>query len=187
VREGARRALSPREHDEELRNCETYFAYGSNMVRRRLQRRVPSAQVVGVARLIGYRLRFHKRSNDGSGKCNVLRTDEPQDVVRGIVLEIDPSEKGCLDEAEGLGNGYREATIQVVGQQGQMTAFLYLAEVSAIDYSRNPYTWYKQFVVRGAFEHGLPPAYVEGLQAVVAINDPDKERERRNLALLKRT
>ncbi|TNF88372.1 MAG: gamma-glutamylcyclotransferase, partial [Gammaproteobacteria bacterium] len=38
-----------------------YFAYGSNMSPARLQARVPSARPLGVYRLKGHRLSFHKR------------------------------------------------------------------------------------------------------------------------------
>lgn len=164
-----------------------YFAYGSNMFTPRLRERVPSAQVVDVAKLVGYRLRFHKRSRDKSGKCNALRTDDPQDTVWGVVFEIDPSEKGRLHDAEGLGKGYREAIVQMVGSQGQMTAFLYVAEASAIDDSLKPYTWYKQFVIHGAHQHSLPDAYIQDIETVDAISDPDKKREQRNLAILAET
>ena len=53
-----------------------YFAYGSNMFSRRLKHstRVPSAEVVGVGSIKGYRLTFDKRSNDGSGKCDAEAT-----------------------------------------------------------------------------------------------------------------
>lgn len=164
-----------------------YFAYGSNMFTRRLQKRVPSAQAVAVAVLAGYRLCFHKKSNDGSGKCNALRTDNAQDAVLGVVFEMDPSEKARLDDAEGLGKGYRERAIEVVGPQGQMTAFIYVAEANAIDASVKPYTWYKQFVVYGAHQHSLPDAYIQQIEMVDAVTDPDRERERRNFALLAET
>jgi len=39
-----------------------YFSYGSNMSIRRLADRVPSAQLVTVAKLPSHTLRFHKRS-----------------------------------------------------------------------------------------------------------------------------
>jgi hypothetical protein len=49
-----------------------YFAYGSNMETARLRERMPSAKPLGVAKLSGHELRFHKRSKDGSGKCNAF-------------------------------------------------------------------------------------------------------------------
>lgn len=40
-----------------------------------------------------------------------------------------------------------------------------------------PYSWYLRFVVEGAKQHGLPEEYVATLEAVRAIEDPDKERD----------
>ena len=52
-----------------------YFAYGSNMCTGRLRQRVPSAAPVRIAKLLNRSLRFHKRSDDRSGKCR--RNDPP--------------------------------------------------------------------------------------------------------------
>ena len=68
-----------------------------------LQSRVASARALTTARLPDHVLRFHKRSYDGSAKCNVVKTDRPEDEVYGVIFEIDRTEKGLLDKAEGLG------------------------------------------------------------------------------------
>ena len=80
-----------------------YFAYGSNMSTPRLRYRVTGCRFVFVARLPKYRLCFHKRSNDGSAKCNAFKTVTPSDVVIGAVYEMPANEKPALDRAEGLG------------------------------------------------------------------------------------
>jgi gamma-glutamylcyclotransferase len=51
-----------------------YLAYGSNLHPLRLMQRVSSAKVEDVIELPGRQGNFHKRSPDGSGKCNL--TDE---------------------------------------------------------------------------------------------------------------
>src|SRR5438128_1900656 len=60
-----------------------YFAYGSNMLTQRLKARVPSASPKTVAVLFDHGLRFHKRSQDGSGKCDIVKC--PGEVVHGVV------------------------------------------------------------------------------------------------------
>ena len=55
-----------------------YFAYGSNMLTARLRERMPSCKPLGIAKLPGHALRFHKRSKDQSGKCNAFATDDDQ-------------------------------------------------------------------------------------------------------------
>lgn len=90
-----------------------YFAYGSNMCTGRLRCRVPSAKPLFVSPLYGYRLRFHKRSSDRSGKADAEFTGNQADVVWGVVFEIDGHEKSNLDQAEGLGRGYDEKEINL--------------------------------------------------------------------------
>ncbi|MFP4228649.1 MAG: gamma-glutamylcyclotransferase family protein, partial [Salinivenus sp.] len=68
------------------------------MLTTRLEARVPSAQTVMTAMLKGYELRFHKWSRDGSGKCNVVPSDEGT-AVYGVVFDVDPTELDALDEA----------------------------------------------------------------------------------------
>jgi len=87
-----------------------YFSYGSNMSIRRMVKRVPSAKVVTVARLSGHILKYHKASKDGSGKCDVLETEQIEDTVYGVVFDIAEGEKTNLDRAEGLGYGYEAKT-----------------------------------------------------------------------------
>ena len=45
-----------------------YSAYGSNLWTGRLRERVPSASPMPIARRLNHSLRFHKGSEDGSGK-----------------------------------------------------------------------------------------------------------------------
>ena len=150
-----------------------YFAYGSNMCSGRLreEKRVKSAKFVCVARLSRHRLCFHKRSKDGSGKCNAFRTDGPNDEVLGVVFEIDPSEKRRLDKAEGP--GYLTIPVDLATDMGAMAVFTYIADSKTIDDKLKPYRWYKECVIAGAEEHGLPKAYIERLYAVDVAPDPE--------------
>jgi gamma-glutamylcyclotransferase len=161
-----------------------YFAYGSNMLTRRLTapRRAPSAVAIGTAFAEGRRLTFDKVSTDGSGKCDIEETGNPDDRVYGVLFRINSADIGGLDEAEGLGNGYRKGEIQVVTQSGPSTAVAYFATEK--DTRRRPYDWYKAFVVHGAIENRLPDAYIESLQVVSSQRDPDAARRARNEAVL---
>jgi gamma-glutamylcyclotransferase len=88
------------------------FAYGSNMLLARLRQRVPDANPIGVARLRGHQLRWHKVAKDDSGKCDVV-TAEGESVVYGVLYEIPQEQKKHLDRAEGLGFGYEEKEVWV--------------------------------------------------------------------------
>ena len=61
----------------------------------------------------------------------------------------------------------------------------YLATPDYIDDSLKPYNWYKDFVLAGGREHGLPPEYIaEHIQSVEAVQDPNKARDQKQRATL---
>lgn len=158
------------------------FAYGSNMLTRKIQGRVPSATTVGLAHASKHELRWHKVSVDGSGKCDIFLSDDPASVVYGVLYKIRKDEKHLLDCAEGLGDGYNERTILVETALGSQLVHAYYA--TQMDSSLEPYCWYQAQVIAGAREHGLPNAYVKSLEQVACKPDPDKVRESAALALL---
>lgn len=157
------------------------FAYGSNMLLARIRERVPSARPLGIAALRGHRLCWHKAGRDGSGKCDVVASDEHGAVVFGVLYEIDVTEKPVLDAAEGLGAGYDEQRVRLEHRGERFAASLYRATL--IEPSWPPYSWYKALVVAGAREHGLPASYVASLEAVAAREDADRVRHSRHIAL----
>jgi len=159
-----------------------YFAYGSNMFTRRLTARTPSAVAIGTAFVEGRRLTFDKVSTDGSGKCDIEATGNPADRVWGVLFRIASTEAADLDEAEGLGRGYRKGEVHAVTPAGPSPAVAYFATIK--DPSLRPYHWYKAFVIAGATEHGLPAVYVAGIRDVPSQQDPDAARRARREALL---
>lgn len=161
-----------------------YFAYGSNMATARLRERMPSAKPLGVATLSGHELRFHKRSKDGSGKCNAFPTQYEKSAVFGVLFSFDPAERRKLDAVEGAGKGYDATMVTVVNDKGRRRKVLtYIASNEAIDESLKPYSWYKQHVLAGGQEHGLPLDYIdERIAMVEAVEDTDIARAARERA-----
>lgn len=157
-----------------------YFAYGSNMLTRRLRKRVPTAIALGPARLPQHRLTWDKPSSDQSGKCSVV--PDPECEVWGVLFKINERERDRLDKAEGLGHGYEKQTSTVEGPEGDVEAFFYVATEARP--GAKPYDWYKAFVVNGAEEHGLPGSYVAALKAVEADFDTEERRRAENAAIL---
>ncbi len=149
-----------------------YFAYGSNMCVARLRGRVPSAKPIGTYKLEKYRLCFHKRSKDESGKCNAYKTDDCSDFVMGRLFRIKESEKKALHKAEG--KGYDKKWVTVVDAEGNTEeAYTYCAFPEFIDDCLCPYTWYKECVLVGARDAPLPSDYIEKIEAVVAKREQD--------------
>lgn len=158
------------------------FAYGTNMLTARLQERCQSAKPIGVGELKGHELRWHKRSADGSGKCDIPPSTDPAAVVLGVLYEISLDEESALDEAEGLGKGYVKITVQARYNGTDIAAKAYQA--TAVDESLRPYTWYRALVVAGAREHGLPADYVAQLAAAPALEDHNRTRHAKHMRLI---
>ena len=161
-------------------NSFLYFAYGSNMLSSRLRERCPSATPVGVAELPDHELRWHKRSKDNSGKCDVVAC--PGKHIIGVLYRIEDPDKKALDRAEGLGHGYVEIEVHVLLDGNSVIAKAYQA--TATDESLTPYGWYKALVIAGAQEHGLPQDYIEQLKLVVSTDDPDRARHDKEFHLI---
>jgi gamma-glutamylcyclotransferase len=160
------------------------FAYGSNMFTRKMRVPAASAKAVAIGHLPGHRLVFNKVSrDDGSGKGNIVATGDTADKVWGVVFEIADSDRAKLDGSEG---GYERVEVEIRSAAGAQRVVTYIAKAGRTDDTLQPYTWYKEFVFRGAAEHGLPADYVRALDAVPAIDDPDPARERRNRDVLGR-
>lgn len=159
-----------------------YFGYGSNMLMARIRHRVPSATPVTNATLPDYGLRFHKRSRDGSGKCNIISSDD--ETVYGVVFEVNPDELDALDEAEQQGRRYWRQSVTVEGKETHIDAFAYVADPFFVDETLLPYDWYHALVVAGAREHGLPADYIAMIEAVRSYPDPNEQRRRHYQSLL---
>jgi len=141
----------------------------------RLKDRVPSASFISIASLQQHRLRFHKKSQDGSGKCDACETNDAKHSVIGVIFDIDESDKPALDRKEGLGHGYDEKSVELVTYSGELLkAYTYYARL--IDSTLKPYHWYKKHVLIGARENRLPENYIETIESIESIPDPMPER-----------
>jgi hypothetical protein len=147
-----------------------YAAYGSNLHPLRLAERASSAKLMATSFLPDWSLHFHKRSNDGSGKCNILAGSNGIHVA---IFDISAEDKLALDEIEGLGRGYSQASLSIPGIGDCVT---YVAQRSHIDGSLAPYDWYKELVLMGARVHGFPDDYLNRIRSLPARRDPDPER-----------
>lgn len=163
-----------------------YFAYGSNLHPMRLMERVSSAKLIGDVQLGNHKLTFHKKSLDGSSKCNLFETGESLDSVYGAIYELAPEHKSILDKFEGKGAGYIDTQIQFQYQGKEYNCFTYLAQQSHITDSLKPYHWYKEMVVLGAKYLKFPNTYISSIESVESMDDPDKKRSNEKDELLQK-
>lgn len=159
-----------------------YFAYGSNMLTRRLQERTPSASVSTTGHVKCHRLTFNKVSTDGSGKCDIEETEQDTDIVYGVIFSIKCDDKSELDKAEGLGKGYDEKLIDIETTEGVIQALTYTA--TRTEKGLQPYHWYKTLVINGAIEHKLPDNYIEWIRTTNSKEDFNIKRRTKNEAII---
>ena len=104
----------------------------------------------------------------------------------GVLYEVAEADSENLDRVEGVHTGgYVRRSVQVRLADARTTnAMTYVAGVRHVDPARVPFDWYRDLVVAGAIEHGLPAHYVAELARVSALPDPDAARAARARRLL---
>ena len=165
-----------------------YFAYGSNMLTRRLRdpSRAPSAVACGMAVAPGFVVRFHKMGADGSGKCTLVALAGESEAAHGVLYDVSDADCAKLDRVEGVHTGgYVRRSVELrLPDDRTAAAMTYVAGAQYVDASRVPFDWYRDLVVAGAIEHGLPVSYVEELMRAAVVPDPDPARAARAYRLL---
>lgn len=124
-----------------------------------MRERVPSAQVVGPARLRGFRLACDKRGADGSGKANLH--PHAGSLVWGVVYRLDPADWSALDACETL---YQRVAVRVEADGRELAAQSYRSRALTDD--PVPFAWYRRLMLEGAREHALPDDYLRTLAAL---------------------
>ena len=92
-----------------------FFAVGTNMDEELFRNWIPFPRRLTIASLSGFTLRWHKRSSEG-GKLAPLRTGHPDDIVWGVVYEVDSLAWQQIDEGQ-RGAGNREERVTASSSQ----------------------------------------------------------------------
>lgn len=159
-----------------------YFAYGSNLCLKRFTHpgRVPSASFKAVGILEGYRLVFHKRGADGSGKATIVR--DPPARVHGALFTYEDRDHERLKAVEG---GYTEQAVHLSTPEGMIEAFTFVRDSAKLVSSLLPFDWYVELICGGGRAVGLTKEYVEQIRAVPVQRDSDLARAARERAFLR--
>ncbi|WP_455211832.1 gamma-glutamylcyclotransferase family protein [Kaarinaea lacus] len=158
-----------------------YFAYGSNLHPLRLQQRIPSAHLIGTTTLAGYELCFTKRGQDASGKGHIKPTSH-QSCVYGAVYQLAEADKANLDNFEGPGYGH--SLFELVVNREVYSCFAYTGLATHLDESLLPFHWYKSLILLGGAYHGFPDDYVQNIQQISSIEDPEPHRRQHHERLI---
>ena len=141
-----------------------YFAYGSNMLTKRLvaSNRCPSAKPIGIAIAANHKLVFEKRSIDKSGKATL----SPVEGVHtpGVLFEICNSDLTNLRRAEGSGYDRHDQFAVKCAKMSEEEVLVktYLAKNPKDGFK--PYDWYLALVIAGALQHELGCDHVKMLR-----------------------
>jgi hypothetical protein len=158
-----------------------YFAFGSNLLPSRLQRRCPTARVLTPAIASSYRVTFDKLSEDSSGKANLIACDAP-DAAPGVVYELSADDLGALDAVEGPGYRRQEDfSVTGVATGEALVTCTYVARKRVP--GLKPYDWYLALVLAGLACHDIDPSYSEKLRMTRFDTDAQQSRKSRRNAL----
>ena len=153
-------------------------------------KRCPSAEYICNCWVENYELSFGKESQDGSGKCNITKTENKSEV-HGVLFSIPENEKTDLSRAEGANSnqpsGYKIIDDFVVRtEKGDKKTVTYIAtRTGTDDKTRKPFDWYKEQVVQGAKDYKLSSWYIEKIvKDFTAKTDDNRVRDKRERAYL---
>ena len=146
-----------------------YFAYGSNMDPRVMQKAVPEAAAIGPGRLEGFRMEFNVYSDRWEGGAANLEPDEDGHVW-GVVWSVEPDDLDRLDTFAGHPSFYRREEVVVQAPGGEKLECVTYRVAHQRGYVRPTPQYLAR--IRGAIRlQGLPP---EALDIVESAAFPPK-------------
>lgn len=142
-------------------NKTSYFAYGSNMERKRMLSRCPNVEYAGTAQLPNYRFAL-----DEAGYATVIPAQGEN--VEGCLWWIDNADEHRLDRYEGVSTDcYTKATVRV-RPAGYFSKFDAMAYISLRKINTGARVrGYMEDIVSAAGELGLTGTYTENLKKLV--------------------
>ena len=162
---------------------EMQFAYGSNMDPNRLRKKKGIEHILvnaRRARLDDWEFGFTKKSDDGSGKANII--PKIGDIVWGLLIELDPKAVKEMDKSEGIHETkwnrgiphYTKETVRVVTDDGaEHECKTYVANFHPDRFDQEgvpPSKDYLKHIVDGATIHNLPSEYIEAIGQTITID-----------------
>lgn len=151
-----------------------YFAYGSNMSAERVNKRKMIFFDACAGTLNHHELRFNKRSVKfpGAASANVMAVKNAQ--TQGVLYQLSEADQILMmDPFEGYPTLYDRLALPVATAMGDLTAWVYIANVDHIQEGLAPAQWYLNHLLAG--ESYLTPSYFEALRATNCLPGSDTE------------
>ncbi|XP_071356621.1 gamma-glutamylcyclotransferase a [Trachinotus anak] len=149
----------------------TYFAFGSNLLKERLQLTNPSATFCATGRLKDYELNFglweqHVENAWHGGVATIEPC--PGAEVWGVIWTLSNDNLTSLDNQEGVSQGvYSPLEVSVETDNGLILCRTYKMNNF---HACPPSPQYKQVVCLGAEQNGLPVEYLKRLEVIQTNN-----------------
>lgn len=138
-----------------------YFAYGSNIDPRLMSEACPEAQLVGPARLDGYRLEFNVYSDRWEGGAANLEPDD-RGHVWGVVWEVTEEDLDRLDTFAGHPTFFRREDVraELGGENAECVTYRVAHQLGYV----RPSDSYVHRVRNAMRVQGLPPEALDILE-----------------------
>ncbi len=141
------------------------------MLTERLLDRCPNAKPKGVAFVENHYLSFGKKGRDDSGKATLVKSNDKNDRVYGVLYELGREDSLKLDKYE---YNYIRDDVFSVNFEGKIIEVLtYYISEKDIEVGLIPMDWYKNICVAGARKHGIDEAYIQQFENLISRKDPD--------------
>ncbi|EFA09461.1 gamma-glutamylcyclotransferase isoform X2 [Tribolium castaneum] len=152
-----------------------YFAYGSNLLAKRIHINNPSAVRVGIGKLMNYQLDFLTYSERWHGaSATIVKNDRRH--VWGAIWEIDLKHMESLDRQEGVPHKiYYALDVDVIVPEGgtkkcrvyqQCVIPSATEDIEKLADDRKPSAVYLNIIKEGAKESNLPEEYQKFLHRI---------------------
>lgn len=143
-----------------------YFAYGSNMDKERMKKRVNNFKIIGNGILKKHKLVFNKpaKSGNGVGFANVEKDEKS--FVEGIVYETDNNGIEKLDYYEGVPEHYHRKTIFILVNSKLKECEIYIA--SKTETGLKPTKEYLNHLLEG--EKFLSKEYFKFIKDIITLD-----------------
>lgn len=152
-----------------------YFAYGSNLLQKRIHINNPSAKRAGIGKLYNYKLDFTRYSTRWKGASATIVPNK-ESIVWGAIWEINLEHMATLDEQEGVNNKvYFPLMIDVELPDGTyQNCRVYQqhekpepdVDLDKLPHERQPSAVYLKTIIMGAQESNLPQHYQDFLSKI---------------------
>ncbi|WAR13131.1 GGCT-like protein [Mya arenaria] len=148
-----------------------YFAFGSNLLKERLQLANPSASFISTAKLQGHAIAFNSigkdpRSSRWKGGVATI-VEHLEQEVWGCVWRLDAEHRESLDKQELY---YRVKDVDVVApDNAKFTCITYYLPGHYFDlkeFDHRPSPMYLDVIIRGARQNRLPDTYLQALETI---------------------